>query len=130
MYQRIFLKIQTITKTDLRYLTKSSFWLFTNYATTTFVTFLLAVSFANILPKDVFGTSRRCQLVGANDKWVVVCLYYENKHWQSLERIRRFKRHASSMGKSRKNFIRANCKRASSLQSRKTFGSISQKSFL
>lgn len=58
MYQRIFLKIQTITKTDLRYLTKSSFWLFTNYATTTFVTFLLAVSFANILPKDVFGNYR------------------------------------------------------------------------
>lgn len=58
MYQRIFLKFQSITKTDLRYLARSSFWLFANYATTTLVTFILAVAFANLLPKEVFGNYR------------------------------------------------------------------------
>ncbi len=58
MYKKIFYKIQSIAKTDLRYLIRNSSWLFINYAITSFVTFLLAVSFANILPKEVFGNYR------------------------------------------------------------------------
>ncbi len=58
MYHKLFNKIQTITKTDLRYLVRGSFWLLTNHAITTILTFILAVSFANILPKDVFGNYR------------------------------------------------------------------------
>ncbi len=58
MYHRIFHKIQTIVKTDLEYLVRGSFWLLTNYAVTTLLTFILAVSFANILPKDIYGNYR------------------------------------------------------------------------
>jgi len=58
MYHRIFNKIQTVAKTDLKYLARGSFWLLSNYVVTTILTFLLAVAFANLLPKDTFGNYR------------------------------------------------------------------------
>lgn len=46
------------TKTDMVYLTKGSFWLTLGYAVSTGSAFLLAIAFANLLPKEVYGNYR------------------------------------------------------------------------
>jgi len=58
MLKKIFRTVERLAKTDIKYLARGSFWLFTNYAITTIVTFLLAISFANLLPKETFGNYR------------------------------------------------------------------------
>ncbi len=44
------------TKTDMVYLTKGGFWLTLGQVIATLSSFLLAIAFANLLPKDTFGT--------------------------------------------------------------------------
>ena len=44
------------TKTDMVYLTKGGFWLTFAYIIFLSSGFILTIAFANLLPKDVFGT--------------------------------------------------------------------------
>ena len=46
------------TKTDTRYLARGSFWLLSAQIFSTLTGFLLAIAFANLIPKDVYGTYR------------------------------------------------------------------------
>ena len=52
---RLFKKIEKITKTDIRYLLRSSIWLNANYGVSSLASFVLSIGLANFLSKDTFG---------------------------------------------------------------------------
>ncbi len=49
-------KSEKYTKTDMIYLAKGSFWLTLGQVISSFSSFLLAIAFANLLPKETYGT--------------------------------------------------------------------------
>jgi O-antigen/teichoic acid export membrane protein len=54
----ILLKSEKYLHTDAIYLTKGSFWLFTGQAFSFVISFLLALAFANLIPKETYGEYR------------------------------------------------------------------------
>lgn len=59
MYSRVYaliLVLEKRLKTDLRYLLKGGFWLSLGQVVSSLSVFLLGLAFANLLPKEVYGT--------------------------------------------------------------------------
>lgn len=54
----ILKKIENWTHTDIKYLIKGGTWLSVNQIVSFLSSFLLAIAFANLLPKEVYGTYR------------------------------------------------------------------------
>jgi O-antigen/teichoic acid export membrane protein len=55
---RLLKKTERYTKTDMIYLAKGGFWLSLNQIISTLAAFLLSISFANLLPKEIYGSYR------------------------------------------------------------------------
>jgi len=53
---RLLRRSEKYTKTDMVYLAKGGFWLSLGQIISSVSTFLLAIAFANLLPKEVYGT--------------------------------------------------------------------------
>ena len=52
---KFLIKLSKYTKIDLLYITKGGFWLILNQLISIISGFLLAIAFANLLPKDIYG---------------------------------------------------------------------------
>ena len=52
---RLLRRSEKYTKTDMVYLAKGEFWLVSGQIVSTVATFLLAIAFANLLPKETYG---------------------------------------------------------------------------
>lgn len=62
----LFLKwSEKYTKTDMIYLTKGGFWLFISQIISSLASFLLVIAFANLLPKETFGTYKYILSLGS-----------------------------------------------------------------
>lgn len=49
-------RLQAFFRTDIRYLTKGGFWLAAGSAANSLSSFILAIAFANLVPKEAYGT--------------------------------------------------------------------------
>src|SRR5688572_20479176 len=56
--KRLLLWSQAYTRTDMLYLARGGFWTVLNFVVAGSVSIALAVAFANLLPKETYGTYR------------------------------------------------------------------------
>lgn len=56
MLYRLLRRSESIFKTDMVYLARGTFWLSAGQTLSSVATFLLAIAFANLLPKETYGT--------------------------------------------------------------------------
>ena len=55
LFSRLLRRTEKITKTDMVYLSKGSFWLLLNQGLGSLLGFITAVALANLLPKEEYG---------------------------------------------------------------------------
>ncbi len=88
-------------KTDIKYLLRGSFWLSAGQLIASFSSFFLAIAFANLLPKELYGTYRYIiswvsilivtTLVGSNTALIqAISRGYEGEFWATFWRKMRW----------------------------------------